>query len=66
MVRGGENGDARFRTGKGGGVPMDKPCPIVAGGGSMKSRSIKVDINLGETLLVGNKERSPLRFNSNS
>ena len=48
------------------GVPMDKPCPIVAGGGSMKSRSINVDINLGETLLVGNKERSPLRFNSNS
>ena len=39
---------------------------IAVGGGSVKSRSINVDINLGETIPVGNKKRFPLRFNSNS
>lgn len=37
------------------GVLMDKPCPIAAGGGLVKSWSVNVAINLGETLLVGNK-----------
>ena len=39
---------------------------IAVGGGSVKSRSINVDINLGEAIPVGNKKRFPIRFNSNS
>lgn len=48
------------------GKPVAKIFPTAVGGGSVKSRSINVDINLGETTPVGNKKRFPLRFNLNS
>lgn len=48
------------------GVPVDKPCLIVAGGGFVKSRSINASINLGKTIPAGNIKRFPSRFDSNS
>ena len=48
------------------GKPVTKKCLAAVGGGSVKSWSIDVDINLGETIPVGYKKRFPSRFNSNS
>ena len=48
------------------GILVNKPCSIAIGRGSVGYQSINVDINLGETMPVGNKKRFPLRFNLNS
>ena len=48
------------------GRPVVNSCPLAAGGGAVKPRSINGDINLGEKIPAGNKLRFPLQFNSNS
>lgn len=47
------------------GLPVAKPCPLAAGGESVKSQSLNAGINLGETIPVGNKKIFLLRFDSN-
>lgn len=47
------------------GLRVAKPFPLAASGESVKSQSLNAGINLGETILVGNKKRFLLSFDSN-
>lgn len=45
---------------------VGKPSQIALGGGDVSSRCINAELNLGDTILVGNKRIFPLKFSLNS
>ena len=48
------------------GNPVGKPGQIALGGGDVSSRCINAELNLGETIPVGNKRIFLLKFSLNS